>query len=711
MNSDFSLEAALSKSERYKIYLTANAGREIVCLKESDMIQYSHSISSPEAMADPDGGVLMTGLAGPMNLSDGQTVTVNMRRAVARLVVKGDFSNLNPGVDLNITGIAIKNIPNSVRLFGISKPAAASDIFPLGYEGGGAEIAGFSASGACFYMLENMQGTLQPSNTDQKQKTLSEDCPCYKLCSYLEITADYLSTEHSGVLKYRFYLGKNVTTNYDVERNTTQNITVFFSGDGSIDETTWRVETEGLNTIARSVSITPSSLDFTGPGEVRQLTAAVEPADATDKNVIWSSSSAEIAKVDQSGNVTSVLPGDCTITATAADGGGASASIPVRVAGGSVAFPSGERIMYEKEVATIPWQLLSPSSAVPSVTSSASGVASVEAVSSSGVRIKALSSGSTILTAKLGSSTTTCRITVKPLLITFKEETPIPLYTGFNKTVKYEVSPQSAESLEIEWGYDTEDDTAYYSFPEGNSVNVVRGTSSAGESSSHSLVARFKEYPDKVFKTTVRVFPSIVSEEEKDTIDIIVNAFVTELCNLSHPGVEREHTVSIRTSPGAAVKWVSSNPYTLMVDSKGRIYTSRRTSAKGDMSVMASVTGDDGAVYSMSFPVRIWEEVNVIGITEISFVHENDYGYPILWWRQEKRVCEPETGPNKKFWVNMDCLFRDVDEEITGAVGDQSDFYYSELTFGSPFDVGKHSSGVKYRYLISKIYSGLNESF
>lgn len=65
-----------------------------------------------------------------------------------------------------------------------------------------------------------------------------------------------------------------------------------------------------------SVSVTPASAELV-VGESRQLTAAVLPADATDKTVIWSSSSEAVASVDQSGKVTALKEGSATITAKA----------------------------------------------------------------------------------------------------------------------------------------------------------------------------------------------------------------------------------------------------------------------------------------------------------------------------------------------------------------------------------------------------------
>ncbi|WP_281064345.1 Ig-like domain-containing protein [Clostridium muellerianum] len=55
-------------------------------------------------------------------------------------------------------------------------------------------------------------------------------------------------------------------------------------------------------------------------GETVQLTAKVQPDNATNKNVIWKSSDETIATVDASGKVTSLKKGTTTITVTSADG-------------------------------------------------------------------------------------------------------------------------------------------------------------------------------------------------------------------------------------------------------------------------------------------------------------------------------------------------------------------------------------------------------
>lgn len=56
-------------------------------------------------------------------------------------------------------------------------------------------------------------------------------------------------------------------------------------------------------------------------GDSESLIATVEPNNATNKNVTWTSSDGAVATVDASGNVTAVAPGTTTINATSADGG------------------------------------------------------------------------------------------------------------------------------------------------------------------------------------------------------------------------------------------------------------------------------------------------------------------------------------------------------------------------------------------------------
>lgn len=68
-----------------------------------------------------------------------------------------------------------------------------------------------------------------------------------------------------------------------------------------------------------SVSISGSTAALT-VGSTRNLSAVITPSNATNKNVVWTSSNSSIATVNSGGKVTAVSPGQVTITVTTEDG-------------------------------------------------------------------------------------------------------------------------------------------------------------------------------------------------------------------------------------------------------------------------------------------------------------------------------------------------------------------------------------------------------
>lgn len=64
-------------------------------------------------------------------------------------------------------------------------------------------------------------------------------------------------------------------------------------------------------------------------GATKQLTATVEPSDADDKTVTWTSSANNIASVDNAGLVTLKAVGSATITATTSNGLTATCAVTV----------------------------------------------------------------------------------------------------------------------------------------------------------------------------------------------------------------------------------------------------------------------------------------------------------------------------------------------------------------------------------------------
>lgn len=85
-----------------------------------------------------------------------------------------------------------------------------------------------------------------------------------------------------------------------------------------------------VNTAVKKVAFENRSLAVTEENSL-SISASVTPEDATNPALKWTSSNTAIASVDENGKVTAKKSGECTITAEAADGSGAKASMTVYV--------------------------------------------------------------------------------------------------------------------------------------------------------------------------------------------------------------------------------------------------------------------------------------------------------------------------------------------------------------------------------------------
>ena len=89
---------------------------------------------------------------------------------------------------------------------------------------------------------------------------------------------------------------------------------------GSVTSNAVTLTVNAATVSVTGVTLTPASLSlFTG--DTATLTATVQPSNATNQNVTWSSDKPDVATVDAAGKVTAVGAGTATITVTTEDGG------------------------------------------------------------------------------------------------------------------------------------------------------------------------------------------------------------------------------------------------------------------------------------------------------------------------------------------------------------------------------------------------------
>ncbi|MBR1629177.1 MAG: Ig-like domain-containing protein [Lachnospiraceae bacterium] len=199
------------------------------------------------------------------------------------------------------------------------------------------------------------------------------------------------------------------------------------------------------------IYVTEISLNKTSASVVKnktlQLSATVEPSDATDSSVTWESSNSSIATVSQSGLVTAKAKGSATITATANDRSGESAAckITVTVPVTKVALDKTKASVAANKTLQLK-ATVSPSDATNSKVAWTSSNKSVATVSASGL-VSPKAAGTTTITVmtKDGSKTAKCTVTVTRLANTLTISSP----KNSTKTYSLAAVKKAAKSFKI----------------------------------------------------------------------------------------------------------------------------------------------------------------------------------------------------------------------------------------------------------------------
>lgn len=154
-----------------------------------------------------------------------------------------------------------------------------------------------------------------------------------------------------------------------------------------------------------------------GVKATRQLTATIEPDDATDRTLTWKSIDGTVATVDQTGKVTAVAPGETQIWVSAASG--VQASSTVTVSGVRLVEAGGDRNSPAlTSIALLTGKSENLSYATFGAATEAGGAAFWESSDNavayvSGGRINGRSPGTATVTLTVGSYSAACKVTVK----------------------------------------------------------------------------------------------------------------------------------------------------------------------------------------------------------------------------------------------------------------------------------------------------------
>lgn len=340
-------------------------------------------------------------------------------------------------------------------------------------------------------------------------------------------------------------------------------------------------KTASCSVAVNPISVTGVSLNKSSMslliGGTEKLTATVSPSNATNKDVMWSSSNTSIATVDSNGNVSGIKVGTAVITVKTEDGGKTATCAvtvnPISVTG--VSLNQTILTMTEGDTQTLT-ATITPSNATDKTVTWSSSNTSVATISSSGVVTTKSAGNSTItVTTNDGGKKATCSVAVKEKTVSVTgvslDKTSLSMTEGDTYTLTATVSPSNATNKSVTWSSSstsvaTVSGSGVVTAKAAGSATITVTTVDGGKTATCSVTVQAKT----VAVTGVSLDKTTLSMTVGDTQTLTA-------------------TITPSNATDKSVTWSSSNTSVAMVSSSGVV------TAKAAGSAMITVTTNDGA--------------------------------------------------------------------------------------------------------------------
>ena len=474
----------LYKGRTYNMYALANMGEVEAPVSEEDMKDHRYSVGS---LREIEGAFPMAWMKEGFTIEGSSpSLGISLERLLARISFSIDRSELD---DFQVTAIKLRQGALGVYPFREdSRAESASDVAD-GDWASASDLSTLNAGGEiAFYALENRQGVLMPGNSDPCSKTPDGIPDNSELCTYLEMTSSY-SGQYQGVtvssdnVTYRFYLGEDNCTDFNVIRNKDVKINLKVTEDRIFDES-WRVSYgEDLPNIAYGLTNSKSSVSLNVGGSTTLSATYYRTVDGvkdTETDVTsyaaWTSSNPSVATVS-GGKITGVAAGTATITATY-NGYKATTTVTINnVMGYDLVMSKSTLSIQAESTASLAVYYVTYTNGVETsrtdVTSSAKWKTSMSSIAMvSGGTVTGVSAGQAVVTATYQSYSKSCTVTVTKKPVTYT----------------YALEVKLADSS-INVGETTTATATYITYADGTRTSAKDVTSSATWSSSNPAVA------------------------------------------------------------------------------------------------------------------------------------------------------------------------------------------------------------------------------
>ena len=240
-----------------------------------------------------------------------------------------------------------------------------------------------------------------------------------------------------------------------------------------------------------SIRLSETSLQL-NKGDSRTLSATVQPDNATDNAVRWTTSDNSVVSVDQNGTITAVGGGKASITASAG-GVSASCSVDVYVPVSSISL-SANLLSLAKGTFAVLTATVSPEDAMDKSVQWNSDNPSIATVDQNG-KVTAINDGRAKITASAGGFTASCTVICVSIPVTavVLNKTILSLAKGSSETLTATVSPRDATDNTVKWSSDNPSVVTVDQNGEVTAVNAGNAviTASAGDVSATCEVSVF----------------------------------------------------------------------------------------------------------------------------------------------------------------------------------------------------------------------------
>lgn len=244
-SAERTLKLKLVHGQTYNFYVVANAGSLPAFTSEEDFQKnFAYSISSITDLKDR---IPMAWSATGVKVHYGMdAIDVELERLAAKIVFSLDKSLLE---GLTVTSVNLCQCASVVRPFKYPDGAGSraenvreviagdrATSYDLDKLNGGGNI--------CFYTLENCQGILLPDNGLSSDKLPEAIGDRSKLCTYIEVAGRFTDEGYlDGDVTYRFYLGLDACSSFDVPGNACIDVHLQLT-DSGLREVSWRVDAD-----------------------------------------------------------------------------------------------------------------------------------------------------------------------------------------------------------------------------------------------------------------------------------------------------------------------------------------------------------------------------------------------------------------------------------------------------------------------------------